>query len=70
MNPPEGFTLHVNWNKNIIPKDKHMKCEVTEIMGKMIKINGVGFDFINKKDLNTTWEGWIPKKSILLLKEI
>ena len=70
INPPETFTLHINWNNNIIPKDKYMKVEIVGIMGKMIKVNGVGYDFVNKLDLNTMWEGWLPRKAITIIKEL
>lgn len=70
INPPETFTLHINWNNNIVPKDKYMKVEIVGIMGKMIKVNGVGYDFVNKIDLNTMWEGWLPRKAITIIKEL
>lgn len=70
INPPETFTLHINWNNNIIPKDKYMKVEIVGIMGKMVKVNGVGYDFVNKLDLNTMWEGWLPRKAITIIKEL
>ena len=39
-------------------------------MGKMVKIEGVGFDFENQVDLNTSWCGWVPMKSIKIIKEL
>lgn len=70
VKPFEGFTLHQNWNNNIIPKDILMKCCVTQIMGKMIKIVGVGVDPNTMQDTPNRWEGWLPLKSIEVLKEI
>lgn len=70
INPPPNFDLHINWNNNIIPKSKGMKCEIIQIMGKMVKINGVGFDLINNNDLNVIWGGWLPMKSFKVIKEL
>lgn len=70
IHPSANFDLHVNWNKNVIPKDAYMRCEVTQVMGKMIKINGVGFDFNTKQDTGNSWEGWLPRKSIKYMKQI
>lgn len=70
IKPFENFDLHTNWNKGIIPKDKYMKCEVNQIMGKMIKIVGIGFDAKTNTDLLTSWEGWLPKKSVKFLKKL
>lgn len=70
INEPEGFSLSSNWNNGITPKDKNMKCCVTSLMGNMIKIDGVGFDVVNQKDLNSTFSGWVPKKAIKIKKEL
>lgn len=70
INEPEGFSLSSNWNNGITPKDKTMKCCVTSLMGNMVKIDGVGFDIANQKDLNSTFSGWIPKKAIKIKNEL
>lgn len=70
IHPYDGFDLHVNWNNNIVPSDKYMKCECIKIMGNMIKINGVGFDYDRGIDLNSVWSGWVPIKSMRIIKEI
>lgn len=62
--PFEGFTLHENWNNGKAPVDKRMNIEVLQIMGKMIKIHGVG------ETTHNMWEGWIPKKSMKILKTL
>lgn len=70
INPPPTFDLHINWNHNIIPKDKYMNCEVVQIMGKMVKINAVGFDYLYNQPTNNVWEGWLPRKSFKIIKFI
>lgn len=70
LRPSDNFTLHVNWNNNIIPKDKVMKATVVNDIGKMIKINGKGYLLLSDECNDNKWEGWIPKKSIKIIKEI
>lgn len=70
VNPPPTFAFHINWNGNNIPKSKHYKCECLQLMGKMVKINGVGFDWENQVDLYDMWSGWLPLKSIKIIQEL
>ena len=68
VKPFDGFSLHDNWNNGIAPKHKFLKVEVIKIMGKMIKVNSVGYDFMNKVDTMDLWEGWLPRKAIKILE--
>lgn len=70
LNPPEGFSLHDNWNKGIKPTHEFIKAEVCEVMGKMIKVNSVGFDYKTQTDTDDIWEGWLPSKSIKIVSEL
>ena len=67
---PTGFTLHANWNNNNPPKDQYMKILVIKDLGKMVKVSGTGYDIHNDCELTTQWEGWCPKKSITIIKEL
>ena len=64
IKPYNGFTLHDNWNNGIIPTDKQMEIKVEQIMGKMVKVSAVGYN--DRKP----WNGWLPRKSIHILKEL
>lgn len=70
INPPNGFNLHANWNKNIAPKDKYLYALVLQDIGKMIKVKSYGYDLENRCILMNSWEGWLPKKSINVIKEV
>ena len=70
LNPPEGFTLHSNWNNNIVPKHKFMKIDVFKIMGKMVKVNSVGYDMKHQTDFTDVWSGWLPRKSITIIENL
>ena len=70
LNPPEGFSLHENWNKNIKPPQEFLKVEISQVMGKMIKVNALGYDYKNSRDTDELWEGWLPRKSISILQEL
>lgn len=68
--PPEGFTLHSNWNSNKIPVDKIMKIDVLNRMGKMIKVNSIGYDMKNHKNTGNVWIGWLPEESIKIIERL
>lgn len=63
VNEPPTFTLSSNWNNGTKPPEHSMTIEIVQMIGKMIKINGVG----NKT--NIAWEGFVPKKSIKVVKK-
>lgn len=63
-------TVRMNWNGGSIPKCKYLKIDVCKIMGKMIKIIGVGYDFDNKKDTTYLWSGWINIQDIDILSKL
>ena len=68
VKPFDGFSLHDNWNKGIPPKHNFVKAEIVQIMGKMVKINSIGYDFMSKVDTTDVWEGWVPRKSFKILE--
>lgn len=68
IKPFEGFNLHDNWNKGKPPIHTFLKCQVIEIMGKMIKINSIGYDMKTHKDIPDIWEGWLPRKGIKIVE--
>ena len=55
INPPPDFTLAANWNKGSVPQHKYYKAEIEEVMGKMVRIMGTGYDMNNMIDLTTVW---------------
>jgi len=62
--------LQSNWNNNTYPKHKYLKIDVNKVMGKMIKVNSIGYDCINKKDLNEIWSGWLPIDLIKIIEVV
>jgi hypothetical protein len=66
--PPDGFTLHTNWNNGKVPTHKFMKIDVSKIMGKMVKVNAIGYDMKSHTDTMDLWDGWLPMKSITILE--
>lgn len=47
-----------------------MKCSVINFMGKMINIDAVGYNPDTDMDTGKMWSGWLPIKSITIIKEI
>jgi hypothetical protein len=70
LNPPDGFTLHTNWNNNKIPKHKYLIIDVSKIMGNMIKVNSIGYDIDRKVNINDVWEGWLPDESFVVIERL
>lgn len=70
INPPPGFTLAENWNKGSVPKHKHYKCEITQVMGNMVKIRGCGYIVDTNQDTSDVWDGWVPQAGIKIIKEL
>jgi hypothetical protein len=70
LNPPDGFTLHTNWNNNKMPKHKVMKIDVSKIMGKMVKVHSIGYSLKDHQDILDMWEGWLPEKAITVIERL
>lgn len=70
INPPPNFDLHINWNNNIKPVDKYLNCEIIQVMGKMIKVSGVGFNYLYNETTDHIWEGWLPRKSFKIIRRL
>lgn len=70
LNPSTEFTLATNWNKGTVPPHKHMKVQVSQITGKMIKVTGIGYDITYQKDLPLVWEGWLPASSARIINKL
>lgn len=70
VNPPLDSPIVVNWNSGNIPKYKYYKIDVNKIMGNMVNVNGVAYDFENKKDIYEMWSGWIPSSEFEILESI
>ncbi len=62
--------LSSNWNKGSIPPCKCLKIDVCKVLGKLINVNGLGYDEESKKDLDVIWSGWLPIQDIEVLERI
>ena len=56
--------LATNWNKNTAPQAEYIKAFVSKILGKMIYVDCVAYDFETKQDTNLYWSGWLPINEI------
>jgi hypothetical protein len=70
LNPNDASTLSANWNRGTIPPHNYMKVDISKVMGKMVKVNGIAYDYENQIDLNTSWSGWLPIAQIEVLEKI
>lgn len=51
--------LAVNWNSGTFPRTQYLKIYISKVMGTMIYVDSIGFDFDTKRDLNLMWSGWL-----------
>ena len=70
INPPAHFALAENWNRGSKPSHKFYKAEISNVMGKMVKIVGCGYDPMTNTDFIDVWEGWVPQEGITLHNEL
>ena len=70
LHPGNNSTLAINWNQGSVPTSKYMKVDVIKVMGKMIRVNGIGYDYENKRDKNEIWSGWLPITHIKVIEKI
>ena len=71
LNEPPNFTLSANWNKGIIPKSKYLQIEVSKVMGKMVQVNGCGYDIVTNQSLMDGYIGlWLPALGVKVVTEI
>ena len=66
VNNPNSI-LQVNWNNNTYPFYQFLKIDVSKVMGKMIKVNSIGYDPQTMQDINVMWSGWLPNDLIRII---
>ena len=71
LHEPPNFTLSSNWNNGVVPKSPFLKVQVSKVMGKMIQVDGSGFDTVRQVDCDDAYIGlWLPLASIGVVQEI
>ena len=56
--------LATNWNRATAPKTKYLKIYISKMVGKMLYVDSVGFDYDIKQDLPNLWSGYLPADEI------
>lgn len=56
--------LAVNWNSGSFPRTQYLKIYISKVLGTMIYVDSVGFDFDTKQDLNLMWSGWLDSEQL------
>lgn len=57
--------LAVNWNNGNSPSTQYLKTYISKIMGTMVYVDSIGFDFETKQDLNLMWSGWLDSSQLV-----
>ena len=56
--------LAVYWNNGSSPGAQYLKIYISKVLGNMIYVDSVGFDFETKQDLNLMWSGWLDSSQL------
>ena len=56
--------LAVNWNSGNYPKAQYLKIYISKVLGNMIYVDSIGFDFDTKQDLPLMWSGWLNTQEL------
>ena len=62
--------IATNWNNGTSPQFTHLKIYVSKILDKMIYVDSVSYDIVNKKDLSLMWSGWLPVENLTQLESL
>lgn len=68
--PNVDDTYHINWNRGIVPTSKYLLIDVSRVVGKNVKVNGVGYDIDSDSPTTYVWDGWLPLEQIEIIKEM
>lgn len=70
-NPLPNFDLAEKWNNGVVPSSEYIRCQVTDIKGKMINVGAIGFDVLSYTDKTDVYSSlWLPKAAITIVKEL
>ena len=64
------ISLYYLSKKYVIPEYNKVKAEIVKIMKPMVKIEGIAFDYSNRKDINNFFSGWLPLNEIEILEDL
>ena len=56
--------LATNWNNCSAPSGQYLKVYVSKMMGKMIYVDSLVFNFETNQDTSIMWSGWLPSEEI------
>ena len=56
--------LATNWNNCSAPSGQYLKVYVSKMMGKMIYVDSLVFNFETNQDTSIMWSGWLPTDDI------
>lgn len=63
------LTLKINWNQGKLPPASCIKAEITNQMGKMIKVTSIDYNPETKACGSAFWNGWLMRDEIEILEE-
>lgn len=67
----DDYSFLVNYNKHkVCPEYEYLKIDVMKKLATMFQVNGIYYDYDNKKDLSSSWSGWLPQDVIKIISRL
>lgn len=60
--------LATNWNNGVAPKAEYYKIYINNTIGKMLKVDGLEYDYVNKCDKTQIFSGWLDSNDLTQLE--
>lgn len=71
VNEPANYNLSANWNQGVVPKSNCLMVYVTQLFGKMVKVNAQGYDYVSQCTLDDVYNGlWLPIESVTIIAQL
>lgn len=63
-------TLASQWNGKSVPPSNYMLIIVLQILGRMIKVEGVAYNPVTGENEKEPWTGWLPVSQVKIELEL
>lgn len=62
--------IATNWNQGRSPAKDYLKIYISKKLGQNIYVDSIGYDLVNKIDLDYMWSGWLNIKDLELISKM
>lgn len=62
--------IATNWNAGTAPKMPYLKVYVSKILGKMLYVDSICYDYDRFTDTSIMWSGWLPIDELSQIEQL